>query len=155
MTAPGNIAGHGKLTAAAQRGFLAPLFGRYKNAQVVARDFLLTRMPAQYAISTLILNPRPPRAVVIRSATVGGTLHPVLSNRRLIIWCYDVNEVAAVDTGELVRGYLFEAMFTPGSGIRETRVIGEPFYFPDPDDPSKTPRAQLTVDVLLRAYQGT
>jgi hypothetical protein len=151
MTAPGNITGHGSLAASVQTGFLSPQFGVYKNAPDLVRKYLLTVMPAWYVISTLVMNPRPAQGIVVRSATVGGNNHPVLSNRRLIIWVYDLSEDEALDTGELVRGHLYSAMYVRGSGIRNTVVVGEPYYFPDPDDPAKTPRAQLTVDVLLRA----
>lgn len=143
--------GHGALTAGTQTGFMSPQFGVFKNAPVLVRKYLRTIMPAAYAISTLVMSPRPAQGVVIRSAPVGGNNNPSLSNRRLIIWVYDLSEDEALDTGELVRGYLYSAMYQRGSGIRNTVVVGEPYYFPDPDDPAKTPRAQLTVDVLLRA----
>lgn len=131
--------------------FEVPVFGAYRYAAVVARDYLLTRVPVDYAVTTLIPSPRLAKVVVVRTAPTSGQMNPVLSKRRLIIWCYDLTEVLACDTAELVRGYMFEAMFKLGSGIRETRIVGEPAYLPDPDDPAKTPRAQLTVDVLLRA----
>jgi len=52
---------------------------------------------------------------------------------------------------EMVGGYLVSGKYTRGSGIRDVNIIGEPFYFPDPDDPADTPRAQLTADITLRA----
>jgi hypothetical protein len=131
--------------------FPTPQFGYYDYSAVVIRDYLLTRVPSQYEVTTLVPNPRPALLIVVRTAPTSGGMNPVLSKRRNIIWCYDLSEVQAVQTGEYVRGYLYEAMYQPGSGIRDTRIVGEPCYFPDPDDPAKTPRAQLTVDVLLRA----
>jgi hypothetical protein len=132
--------------------FPLPDFGVFPYAATVARNYLLTRVPAPYVVTTLVPSaPRPPKLIVIRSATTGGQESPILGRRRLIIWCYDLTEFLAVTTAEYCRGYLYEAMYVQGSGIRETRVVGEPVYFPDPDDPAKTDRAQLTVDVLLRA----
>lgn len=132
-------------------GFEVPMFGVYGYAAEVARDYLLTRMPVDYAVTTLVPSSRPPKLVAVRTVPTSGQMSPVLSKRRLIIWCYDLTEPIACDTAEMVRGYMYEAMFKRGSGIRETRIVGEPAYLPDPDDPAKTPRAQLTVDVLLRA----
>jgi hypothetical protein len=131
--------------------FTLPEFGVYRYAAEVARDYLLTRVPVSYAVTTLVPDPRPVKLVVVRTAITSGFMNPVLSKRRLIIWCYDIDEVAACDTAEMVRGYMYEAMFKRGSGIRDTNVIGEPTYMPDPDDPAQTARAQLTVDILLRA----
>jgi hypothetical protein len=133
--------------------FPLPEFGFYAYAAVVVRDYLITRVPAPYVVATLVPNPRPAKLIAVRSVTVSGNSmeNPVLARRRNIIWCYDLTETMAVQTAEYVRGYLFEAMFQRGSGIRDLRVVGEPCYFPDPDDPAKTPRAQLTVDTTLRA----
>jgi hypothetical protein len=78
-------------------------------------------------------------------------MNPALSTRRAIILCWDRTEILAVRTAEKVRGYLVDAQHAPGNGIRVVTVVGEPVYFPDPDDPSGSPRAQLTVDILLRA----
>ena len=134
--------------------FPQPQFGFFPYAAVLARDYLLTRVPSNYAVSTLVPNPRPAKLIAVRTGTTSDPAamrNPALSKRRLIIWCYDTDEVSACTVAEMVRGYMVEAMFQRGSGIRDTTVVGEPMYFPDPDDPAKTPRAQLTVDVLLRA----
>jgi hypothetical protein len=131
--------------------FPVPLFGFFDYGAVVARDYLTTRVPAPYIVNTLVPNPRVAQFITVRSVPTGGSMNPVLSKRRLIIWCYDNTEVQAVQTAEYVRGYLYEAMYELGSGIRGMTVVGEPCFFPDPDDPNKTPRAQLTVDILLRA----
>lgn len=74
-----------------------------------------------------------------------------LSQRRCIIQCRDRSEVLTGRLAEKVRGFLVDAMYRPGNGIRDVNVIGEPAIFNNPDDPSNTPRAQLTVDVTLRA----
>ena len=133
--------------------FPQPEFGYFPYAATLARDYLLTRVPSNYAVTTLVPNPRPAKLIAVRTANTSdpAARNPVLSKRRLIIWCYDTDEVSACTAAEMVRGYLFESMYKPGSGIRGITVIGEPMYYPDPDDPAKTPRAQLTVDVLLRA----
>ena len=133
--------------------FPQPMFGFFPYAAIVAREYLKTRIPSNYVVSTLVPNPRPAKLIAIRTANTSDPMvrNPALSKRRLIIWCYDTDEVSACTAAEMVRGYLYEAMFQRGSGIRDMTVIGEPMYYPDPDDPAKTPRAQLTVDVLLRA----
>jgi hypothetical protein len=133
--------------------FPLPLFGVFEYAATVARSYLLTRVPDTYTIETLIPSaPRPAKLIVVRSIPGGRMINPILSYRRLLVWTYDVTEYAAVQNGEYVLGYLYESMYVKGSGIRETKLFGDaPYYYPDPDDPAKTPRSQFTVDVLLRA----
>lgn len=132
--------------------FPVPAFGYYQYAAVVVRNYLMTRVPSPYVVVTLVPSaPRPPKLIAVRTVPTSGGMNPVLSKRRGVIWCYDTDEIQACDTAEMVRGYLYEAMYTKGSGIRNTVIVGEPCFFPDPDDPAKTPRAQLTVDILLRA----
>jgi hypothetical protein len=136
--------------------FPLPLFGFYSYSAQVARDYLITRLPAEYTVTTLIPSaPRPAKLVVVRTVPGGRMINEILSCRRLIVWNYDVSEVVAGQAAEFTRGYLYEAMYEPGSGIRETRLNAEPYYFPDPDDPAKTDRFQFTVDILLRAKTST
>ena len=131
--------------------FPVPLFGYYLYAAVVAKNYLLTRVPSPYLVMTLVPDPIPAKLIAVHQVPTGGPQGIVLSRRRLIIWCYDTAETLAMQCAERVGGYLVEAMYTKGSGIRGTNIIGFPCYLPDPDDPAKTPRAQLTVDVTLRA----
>lgn len=133
--------------------FPLPAFGVFPYAATVARNYLLTRVPETYTIETLIPSaPRPAKLIVVRSVPGGRMLNQSLQYRRLLVWTYDVTEYDAVTNGEYVLGYLYEAMYQKGSGIRETKLSGaSPYYNPDPDDPAKTPRSEFTVDVLLRA----
>lgn len=133
--------------------FPLPAFGVYPYAAMLARNYLLNRVPNTYTITTLIpSSPRPAKLIVVRTVPGGRTLNQILSYRRLVVWVYDTTEFAAVQNAEYVLGYLFEAMYQKGSGIRETKLSGaSPYYNPDPDDPAKTPRGEFTVDVLLRA----
>jgi hypothetical protein len=138
--------------------FPLPAFGVFPYAAMLARNYLMGRVPNTYTITTLIPSaPRPAKLVVVRAVPGGRTLNQILSYRRLLVWVYDTTEYDAVQNAEYVLGYLFEAMYQKGSGIRETKLSGaSPYYNPDPDDPAKTPRGEFTVDVLLRANtQGT
>lgn len=128
-----------------------PDSGYFEYCPLVLKRYLDTRVTPDIAVTTQIPNPRPPRLVVIRSSTAPGSVNLALSTRRNIILCWDRTEILAVRTAEKVRGYLVDASLVPGNGIRAVTVVGEPVYYPDPDDPSASPRAQLTVDILLRA----
>jgi hypothetical protein len=128
-----------------------PSTGYYEYGPLVVIRYLKTRLTPDVVVASEVPNPRPPRLVVVSGAESSGAENLVLSRRRNIIQCYGVTEILAGRLAETVRGYLMDARFINGAAIRSVNVIGEPFYFPNPDDPSKTPRVQLTVDVLQRA----
>lgn len=132
-------------------GFDIPDTGFYEWGGYILRNWLMVKVPVGVTVSTEIPNPRPARLIVVRGATTSWRDNIAVSKRRAIIHTYDTKESLAVRMAEMVRGYLIDGMYSRGSGFRGLTVIGEPFYFPDPDDPAKTPRAQMTVDFLIRA----
>jgi hypothetical protein len=134
--------------------FPLPHFGVFPYAATVVRKYLLTRVPEIYTIETLIPSaPRPAKLIVVRSVPGGRICNVIEQYRRVLVWNYDVDEDTAGNAAENTLGYIFEAQFERHSEIRETKLVGSaPYYFPDPDDPKKTPRFQFTVDVLLRAH---
>jgi hypothetical protein len=93
---------------------------------------------------------RPKRLIVVKGASTSSEENIALGWRRNVIHAYAESESISVRLAEMVRGWLVDGVRTRGSGFRSLRVIGEPYYFPEPDDPAKTPRAQMTADVLLR-----
>jgi len=128
-----------------------PDTGYFEYLPLVLRDYLLTRLPDDVVVATMVPETLPPRLVVLVSVPANGEMNLALSTRRCIIECRDRSEVLTGRLAEKVRGFLVDAMYRPGNGIRDVNVIGEPALFNNPDDPSNTPRATLTVDVLLRA----
>lgn len=136
-------------------GLEIPDTGFYTYGSLVLKRYLDTRVTSAWTIATNVPNPRPARFILIQGAKPGhgrtDNSAIVLSNRRNIIQLYDTSEARVCRSAEIVRGYLVDGMYTRGSGYRGLVVIGEPAFFPDPDDPANTPRAQLTVDITLRA----
>lgn len=132
-------------------GLQIPDTGLYEYGTLVVTRYLKTRVTTDIVVATEIPNPRPTRLIVVKGAQTSGRTNIALAKRRSIIHCFDATEVLACRMAEIVCGYLIDGMFQHGSGFRGVTVIGEPMYFPDPDDPAKTPRAQLTVDLLQRA----
>lgn len=132
-------------------GLQIPDTGQYAPYQYVLRQYLQTRVTSGIHVSTQIPDPKVARMIILTGAPSGGRFNIALAWRRVIIHTFDLTEPLSVRMGEMVRGYLVDGMFTRGSGFRTVRIIGEPYFFPDPEDPSKTPRAQMTVDVQMRA----
>jgi len=128
-----------------------PNTGYFEYAPKLVRDYLLTRLPDDIPVVTEVPNPRPARLVLVRSASMRGNSNLALSQRRCIIRTWDHTELLACRLAEKVRGFLVDAVHLHGNGIRFVEVAGEPAYYPDPDDPSGSPRAQLTIDLTLRA----
>ena len=128
-----------------------PDTGYFEYLPLVLKKYLDTRLPSDVVVATQIPSTIPSRLVVLWSVPTSGGSNLALSERRCIIQCRDRTEILTGRLAEKVRGYLVDAIRLPGNGIRDVNVIGEPALFPDPDDPSNTPRAQLTVDILLRA----
>ena len=129
-----------------------PDTGYYEYLPLVLKQYLDSRLPSDVVVATQVPKEIPPRLVTLLSVPSGGTGPSLaLSQRRCIIQCRDRSEILTGRLAEKVRGYLVDAIRLPGNGIRDVTVIGEPATFLDPDDPSNAPRAQLTVDILLRA----
>ena len=91
---------------------------------------------------------------MVKGAPTGGSMSLVYAQRRLIIDCYDTTEVLACRMAEMVRGYFIDGIRRQDSGFRDAAILGEPAFFPNPIDPL-TPRAQLSVDILLRSRYST
>jgi hypothetical protein len=135
-------------------GLDIPDTGFFEYGTVVGVRYLRQRLPLDIVVASQVPNPRPARLVTVRGAPTGrSTMNMVLAMRRLIIDCYDTTEAQACRTAEMVRGYMIDGMYRAGSGFRDVTVVGEPYYWPDPSDPSATPRAQMTVDILIRSRQ--
>jgi hypothetical protein len=136
-------------------GFTVPDTGYFESGVYVVINWLNTKVPQGWPIESNVPNPRPQRLIVVKGATTSTDTENdaalALGWRRDIIHVYAESEALSVRFAEMVRGYLVDGVRTKGSGFRGLKVIGEPYYFPEPDDPAKTPRAQMTVDVLLRA----
>jgi hypothetical protein len=130
-----------------------PDTGYFAWAGATLKDWIKTRVTSDFVVATEVPSPRPTRLIVCKSATTGEGAYwnVTLSWRRLIVHNYDKTESLVMREAEMVRGYIIDGMFERGSGYRGVRIVGEPMYFPDPDDPAKTPRGQQTVDLLLRA----
>lgn len=128
-----------------------PDTGYFEYLPLVLKRYLDTRLPSDVVVATQVPSTVPARLVVLQSVSTSGGMNLALSERRCIIQCRDRTEILTGRLAEKVRGYLVDAIHLPGNGIRDVTVIGEPAMFPDPDDPSNAPRAQLTVDILLRA----
>ncbi len=128
-----------------------PDTGYFEYLPLVLRRYLVSRLPSDVVVATQVPATLPPRLVVLLSVPTNGDMNLALSSRRCIIECRDRTEILTGRLAEKVRGFLVDAMYVRGNGIRDVNVIGEPAIFTNPDDPSNTPRATLTVDVLLRA----
>lgn len=128
-----------------------PDTGYFEYLPLVLRQYLVSRLPADVVVATQVPATLPPRLVVLLSAPTNGDMNLALSSRRCIIECRDRTETLTGRLAEKVRGFLVDAMYVRGNGIRDVNIIGEPAIFTNPDDPSNTVRATLTVDVVLRA----
>lgn len=137
-------------------GFTIPDTGYYESGVYVVINWLNTKVPQGWPVESNVPTPRPVRLIVVKGAPTSSDTDSsdaaiILGWRRNIIHVYAETEGLSVRFAEMVRGYLVDGWRTKGSGFRGLKIIGEPFFFPEPDDPAKTPRAQMTVDVLLRA----
>lgn len=136
-------------------GLAIPGTGYFLYGPLVMKNWLRSQVTDDFTVCTEIPTPRPARVIEIKSATTSGGSGDgaklVLSRRRLIIQNYDTSESLAMRVSEILRGYVIAGMWTRNSGYRKVHIVGEPAYLPDPDDPAKTPRAQLTADITVRA----
>lgn len=135
-------------------GLAIPETGMFESGTYVLSQWIRQCvLNSGFVVATQIpANPRPKKLIVCHGVPTGsGKKSLVLAKRRVTIHVYDVSEEIVLRDAEMVRGYLIQGMYSRGSGFRDVDIIGEPCYLPDPDDPAKTPRAQMTVDLLLRA----
>ena len=131
-------------------GLEIPDTGFFEFGTKVAVRYLRSRLPSEVVVATQVPTPRPARLVVVKGAATGGSVSLVYAKRRLIIDCYDTTEALACRMAEMVRGYMIDGIRLPDSGFRDATILGEPAFYPNPVDPL-TPRAQLSVDLLLRS----
>jgi hypothetical protein len=131
-------------------GLEIPDVGFFEYGTKVAVSYLRSRLPFEVVVASQVPSPRPNRLVVVKGAATGGSMSLVYAKRRLIIDCYDTTEALACRMAEMVRGYLIDGVRRSDSGFRDASILGEPAYYPNPVDPL-TPRAQLSVDLLLRS----
>jgi hypothetical protein len=137
-------------------GFTVPDTGYFESGVYVTINWLKTKVPQGWPIESNVPNPRPTRLIVVTGATTSSDTDnsdaaTILGWRRNIIHVYAETEALSVRFAEMVRGYMVDGWRAKGSGYRGLKIIGDVFFFPEPADPAKTPRAQLTVDILLRA----
>lgn len=122
----------------------------FPYAPKVIRDYLATKLGIR--VSGDVPASRPNQLITVTSAPVGpeleGVKQRVLSKRRLIIQCWNTNELAAGELAEQVRDLLLQAPYEH-IGVRRIEIIGEPAKRNEPETGS--PYFQLTVDVLLRS----
>ena len=118
---------------------------------LVVRNYLRSKVDASWIVSTKVPKTKPQSLIVISTVPASGTGNPVLSVRRLVIHCWNSDELYCGRMAESVRAVLVSAPRDGAMWIRGVNVIGEPADFRDPDNPAE-PRFQLTVDVLVRAH---
>jgi hypothetical protein len=133
-----------------------PFTGRFKNVAYVCADLFRSVAPSNYTVATLVPSGTPNDPLVLplivcHSITTSSPYNLTIGCRRACIWTYNTTEELAVQDCENARGWLVSAQFLRGNHIRGLKVVGEPAYLPDPDDPAKTPRAQMTVDLQMKS----
>ncbi len=119
----------------------------FPDVEATVRAWLQPRLQG-VSVRTKVTNPREASSVRIQSAG-GRRLNMVLSNRVVIVQCWDVSEPASARLAETVSAHLYAAQHDPASLIRRVDSVAEPSSFPDPA--TSLPRYQFTVSVLLRA----
>lgn len=123
----------------------------FPYAPKVVGDYLRERVDPTWHVGTKVPATMPDRLITITTIPAGGMDNLVLSTRRLIIHCWNSDELYCGLMVESVRALLVSAPRSGASWIRGVDIVGEPADFRDPDNPAM-PRFQLTVDVLLRAH---
>lgn len=123
----------------------------FPYAPKVVLDYLSERVDPTWRVATRVPAEMPERLITIMTVPAGGTDNMVLSTRRLIIHCWNSDELYCGLMAESVRALLVGAPRSGAAWIRGVNIVGEPADFRDPDNPA-LPRFQLTVDVLLRAH---
>lgn len=124
----------------------------FPYAPKVVIDYLRERVDPAWRIGTEVPADRPESLITITTVpTSSPSDNMVLSSRRLIIHCWNSNELYCGRMAERVRALLVSAPRSGVKWIRGVSIVGEPADLRDPDNLAM-PRFQLTVDVLLRAY---
>lgn len=127
---------------------------RYPYAPKVVGDYLREKLRemAEYSgvrVATEVPKTMTTPLVTITMVPATGSANLVLSERRLIIQCWDSKELDAGNLAEEVRRLMFDLSHTRVRWLRGADIIGEPGRLDDPD--IAMPRFQITVDVRLRA----
>lgn len=123
----------------------------FPYAPKVVIDYLKERVDPSWHVATKVPATKPESLITISTVPASGMDNMVLSVRRLIIHCWNSDELYCGRMAERVRALLVDAPRSGVMWIRGVTVVGEPADFRDPDD-MELPRFQLTVDVLLRAH---
>mgnify|MGYP003611348379 CR=1 FL=1 len=123
----------------------------FPYAPKVVIDYLKERVDPSWHVGTEVPANKPDRLVTVTTVPASGPDNMVLSVRRLIIHCWNSDELYCGRMAEAVRALLVGAPRSGAKWIRGVNVVGEPADFRDPDNLAM-PRFQLTVDVLLRAH---
>lgn len=127
-------------------------FPAFPYAPKVVIDYLKECVDPTWRIGTEVPADKPASLITITTVPTSSPVdNPVLSTRRLIIHCWNSDELYCGRMAERIRALLVSAPRSGAKWIRGVTVVGEPADFRDPDNLA-LPRFQLTVDVLLRAY---
>lgn len=119
----------------------------YPMVEVVARTYLLTRLPGE-KVGTKV--PKVPSRFIRLDSSGGADQTLVTSRRVLIVQCYEQDQVAAGRFAEDVFAVLRSATRDPANtAIRKVSTVGAPSYFPDVE--AGYERYQFTVEITLRA----
>jgi hypothetical protein len=124
---------------------------QYPYAPKVVKDYLDPNLPGVWVTTEVPTNWQAESSSLVTIEMVPATSEEnlVLSTRRLIIQCWNSDELDAGNLAERVRQLMFDVRYNRVRWMRSTVIVGEPGRFDDPD--TAMPRFQLTVDVLLRA----
>lgn len=117
----------------------------------VVVDYLKANVDSSWTVATSVPATMPDSLITITTVPSGGSDNMVLSSRRVIVHCWNSNELYCGRMAEYVRALLVSAPRRGVQWIRGVNIVGEPADFRDPDNMA-LPRFQLTVDVLLRAH---
>lgn len=119
----------------------------YPMVEIVARSYLLSRMPGE-KVGTKV--PKVPGRFIKLDTSGGADQTLVTSRRILIVQCYEQDQVAAGRLAEDCYAVLKSATRDPANrDIRKVTTVGAPAYFPDLEGGHE--RYQFTVEVTLRA----
>lgn len=123
----------------------------FPYAPKVVRDYLAANVDSSWRVATKVPAEKPASLITITTLPTRGVDNMMLTTRRLLIHCWNSDELYCGRMAERVRALLVGAPRDGVKWIRGVSVVGEPADYRDPDNPAQ-PRFQLTVDVLLRAY---
>lgn len=123
----------------------------FPYAPKVVGDYLRENVDSSWVVGTKVPVSMPDSLVTISTAPARGPENMVLSVRRLIIHCWNSDELYCGRMAERIRALLVSAPRKGAKWIHGVTIVGEPADYRDPDNPA-LPRFQITVDILLRAH---